>query len=207
MKPEDVLRYSFNQDAHRNPPQSTKIALRDAYYLLVNVEEHPEIIPFAFDYSARQLQGGAEKFVKLASPSDRIGWSEQILSLANPIAERGKEFAYSLLGLPADQARRTVLHFYRQYMPMALVDGCWLQTGARVSTAHTAIGAVITGLYQHQVRAFVSDPGRHFIGDYTAAIARVAGEAEEVSTRTFSERDEFARASSSFGPSNVSLLK
>ncbi|MEP9387751.1 iron-containing redox enzyme family protein [Mesorhizobium sp. KR9-304] len=193
MNAQDALKYSFNQDALANAPKLTKITLQKAYYLLVNVEEHPEILPLAFDIVSRNFdEQRADRLGIHKAPADHVDWKGQVTALAKSISEIGTDFTYSIEGLPSDQSRRQIMHFYRHYMPMALVDGCWLQTGARVSTAHTRIGAIITGLYQHQVRAFVADPGRHFVNDYKAAFSRIAGTIEDVSTRSFSERSEFA---------------
>ncbi|CAN7513441.1 iron-containing redox enzyme family protein [Mesorhizobium caraganae] len=185
------LRYSFNRDAP-NKPEPMKLTVRRAYHLLVNVDEHPEIIPFAFDVVARQFESGGGSFEDFPPQGGRVEWKLQALALAETISKRRKDFTPHLDSVSRDQRRREIMHFYQHYMPMALVDGCWLQTGARVSTAHTKIGAVITGLYQHQVRAFVADPGRHFVNDYKGAFARIAGDIEEVSTLSFSERSEFS---------------
>src|SRR6185436_4324315 len=74
-------------------------------------------------------------------------------------------------------------------------DGCWLQCGLRVATAHTRVGSLLIGLYQHQVRAFVADPGRHFVADYRAVYGRLGAPIEEVSSRSFADRPDFREAS------------
>ena len=188
----DFLHYSFNQDALANAPVVTKINPEKAFYLLVNVEEHPEIIPFAFDLVTRHLQVETAKSDAITGSADPVDYRAHLQAMVASSQQAEGKLANHIREPSSTPDRYKALHFYLQYMPMALVDGCWLQTGSRVSTAHTTIGAVITGLYQHQVRAFVADPGRHFINDYKAAFARVGGEIEDVSTRTFSERDEFA---------------
>ena len=184
------LRYSFNHDGP-NEPEPMKLTMRRAYNLLVNVEEHPEIIPFAFDVVAQQFEITGDDLRELRPMGHRAEWKLQALALTQTISKRRKDPTPHFDSVLLDQGRREVMHFYQQYMPMALVDGCWLQTAGRVPTAHTRIGAAITGLYQHQLRAFVADPGRHFVNDYKRAFARIAGDIEEVSTRSFSERSEF----------------
>lgn len=107
---------------------------------------------------------------------------------------RGR-FAHPWRMSTSDLSRRQVLHYFVQYMPAAFVDGCWLQCGLRVATAHTQTGALLTGLYQHQVRAFVDDPGRHFVADYRVVYGRLGSSLEEVSSRSFAERANFLESS------------
>jgi hypothetical protein len=82
-----------------------------------------------------------------------------------------------------------------QYMPTALVDGCWLQGGVKVAIAHTPTGALLTGLYQHQVRAFVADPGPNFVPEYRATYRRLGGSLEELASQSFAECSDFAEVS------------
>jgi hypothetical protein len=89
-------------------------------------------------------------------------------------------------------ARRQILHYFTQYAPTALVDGCWLQCGLRVATAHTRSGAALTAMYVHQVRACDDDPGRHFVADYRQVWSRLGAPLEEVSSRSLVERHDLA---------------
>lgn len=192
----EPLNYSFNQEKWSNKPLMQEIPLQKAYFLLVNVEEHPEILPFAFDLSTSHLASVEKHF---DTPEFSVWQPDEgklrLQALTQAIATKGKGLDYKVKNLAPVEARRTAAHYFLQYMPMALVDGCWLQTGARVATAHTVAGAIVTGLYQHQVRAFVADPGRHFVNDYKDAFARVGGELGDVSSLSFANRPEFADAS------------
>jgi hypothetical protein len=187
------LKHTFNVDNQLSAAVAGEITIRKAFYFLVNVEEHPEVLPLAYDTVVKEFQGGGgELGMQLPQSSGNSSISERIDALVTLIAGVGMEFIAPWRLSKSDLTRRWVMHFYNQYMPMALVDGCWLQAGARVATAHTKIGATITGLYQHQVRAFVADPGRHFVGDYRAAYVRLGGPIDEVSTHSFSERPDTA---------------
>jgi hypothetical protein len=145
-------------------PSPTRLSYRDVYYHLVNVEEHPEVLPLAYDMVVQRLDAAAGGVTDLPGRPTSLGEMPACLTevLGRLTDWRGR-FAHPWRQASEGLTRRQVLHYFVQYMPTAFVDGCWLQCGLRVSTAHTLAGALVTGLYQHQVRAFVADPGRHFV--------------------------------------------
>lgn len=187
------LKYTFNLKNQLNRAIVDKITIRNAFYFLVNVEEYPEVLPLAYDTVVKELQtNGSELDMQLLQSTRKSNNSERIDALVTLMAGIGKEFMPPWRPSTPELRRSRMMHFFTQYSPTALVDGCWLQAGARVATAHTKIGATITGLYQHQVRAFVADPGRHFVSDYRAASARLGRPIDDVSTHSFCEHPDIA---------------
>lgn len=171
----------------------TRLSYRKAYYHLVNVEEHPEVLPLAYDVVEQRLRAaGPWPGSAPATAVDIPMCLDEVL--ARVVVQRG-DLARPWRRESEDLTRRQVLHYFVQYMPTAFVDGCWLQCGLRVSTAHTATGASLTGLYQHQVRAFVADPGRHFVADYRAVYDRLGAPLEDVSSHSFADRHDFLETS------------
>lgn len=177
-------------------PTPKRLGYRRVYYFLVNVEEHPEVLPLAYDLVTTRLRDAAAACTFApavpASPADAPA---RLTELLDRVAEGRGRFSRPWRQATADLTRRQVLHYFVQYMPTAFVDGCWLQCGLRVSTAHTQVGSSLTGLYQHQVRAFVADPGRHFVADYRDVYTRLGSPVEEVSSHSFAERSDFLEAS------------
>jgi hypothetical protein len=166
--------------------------LRKTYYYLVNIEEHPEVLPLAFDLVAERLDAVAGSGDGLSdSPATFSEATASLSQVLDRLAESASRFSRPWEPAAEDPARRRVLHTFIQYLPTALVDGCWLQGGLRVAMAHTRAGASLTGLYQHQVRAFVADPGRHFVADYREVYARLGAPLEEVSSHSFIDRPDF----------------
>src|SRR5262245_29751893 len=184
-------------DAEGDPslaPVPTRLSYRKAYYHLVNVEEHPEVLPLAYDVVVKRLNHAKTNQRQSATPASLGEVPAGLTELLNGLTQLSVTFAHPWRTAPGDLRRRQVLHYFVQYMPTAFVDGSWLQCGLRVATAHTKPGALLTGLYQHQVRAFVADPGRHFVADYRAVYDRLGAPIEEVSSRSFSERPDFREA-------------
>jgi len=172
------------------------LSYRKAYYYLVNAEEHPEVLPLAYDLVASRLRLPRPEFLGVVTAPTSQAEAQTCLSgLLMVLGQRATQFSRPWRMSTADLTRRQVLHYFVQYMPTAFVDGCWLQCGLRVSTAHTRAGASMTGLYQHQVRAFVADPGRHFVADYRAAYGRLGSPLEEISSHSFAERADFLEES------------
>lgn len=188
------LALSFNEPDAAMAPAPLRLRCRDAFYHLVNVEEHPEVLPLAYDVVLQRLNGRPT-----SEPASRLtalaGESEAALpSLLERLTQLSAGYSSPWRQASDDLTRRQALHYFMQYMPTALVDGCWLQRGLHVSTAHTLIGASLTALYAHQVRAYVEDPVRHFVADYRAAYERLGAPVEEVSSHSFAERPDFLEA-------------
>ena len=177
-------------------PKPTRLPARDLYYLLVNVEEHPEVLPMALDLVAARLQDVAGQAVAVPPQTGQEAAASLDAALA-PLqqAARQRSLAWREQAPTAELKRRRLLHGLTQFAPTAWVDGCWLQGGMRVAIAHTAFGASLAGLYQHQLHAFVADTGSHFIADYRAACARLGGPVEDVAARSFVERADLADSS------------
>src|SRR6185503_1068733 len=135
--------------------------------------------------------GLVERSLASAARSGELRDVKSLAVLEEWLAARGGESAPPWRHAAPELNRRRILHFFMQFMPTAFVDGCWLQCGLRVAIAHTPAGASLTALYAHQVRAYLADPGRHFVADYRAAYARVAAPMEEVSSHSFAERADF----------------
>src|SRR3954466_6250673 len=145
----DLLAPSF--DAGGDPslaPRPTRLSYREAYYHLVNVEEHPEVLPLAFDLVVKRLSlAEANQWQSPTPPALLSDVPANLTEVLDRLTRLSATFAHPWRTAPGDLLRRQVLHYFVQYMPTAQVDGCWLQCGLRVATAHTQAGALLTGLY------------------------------------------------------------
>lgn len=192
----EALRPSFDRGDGAIAPRPTRLSYRKAYYHLVNVEEHPEVLPLAYDLVTARLDGSPELLAgHAAPPASAAEVPDRLAALLELVSGWRRPYSRPWRKPTEERTRRQVLHYFTQYLPTALVDGCWLQCGLRVSTAHTRVGSALTGLYQHQVRAFVADPGRHFVADYRAVYSRLGSPLEEVSSYSLAERPDFRESS------------
>jgi Iron-containing redox enzyme len=174
------------------PANTTRIGLREMYYYLVNIDEHPEIVPLAYDFVAARLNASAR-----FAPDDSAipATFNQASDCLNEVLGLLSETSYRWSRpwqVQEEVSRRKVFHYFLQYLPIVLVDGCWLQSGLRVSLAHTPLGASLTGLYQHQVRAVAGEPSSQFVEDYRAVHNRLAGPLEELASRSFINRADLS---------------
>lgn len=147
-------------------------SFRDAYHYLVNIDEYPEALSLAHEIIRDELNAIDSAAAAPGAPDRATPWTQT----------------------DGGQTRRQVLHYFTQYAPTALVDGCWLQCGLRVATAHTRSGAALTAMYVHQVRACGTDPRRHFVADYRDVWARLGAPLEEVSSRSLVDRFDLSDA-------------
>jgi hypothetical protein len=188
----DGLALSFNASA-RFAPQATRFTTRDAFYHLVNVEEHPELLPLWYDHATSRLaDAGPTSGARAPQEGD---WETQLGVELDRVAAPQAGAASPWRHTSDDLTRRQVLFYYLQFLPTALVDGCWLQCGLKVSSAHTPVGAALTKLYAHHLRVLVADPGRHYVGEYRNAYSRLGSPLEEVSSRSFADRTDIVDSS------------
>jgi hypothetical protein len=186
----------FASDGAVSAASPTRLGSRQAYYYLVNIEEHPEALPLAYDIVVNRLQALRHSTGLFDDhEGHRLDDPARLTEILRQLTAIGSRFSRPWRSSSEDLTRRQVLHYFVQYMPAAFVDGCWLQGGLRVATAHTGIGASLTGLYQHQLRAFVADTGRHFVADYHAAYSRLGSPVEDVSSHSFAQRSDFQESS------------
>ena len=166
---------------------------REAYHRLVNVDEYPEVLPLARALAAEALEADHGACL----PDDPTGPTADAGAL--DVALDGVRGWASRFRHPWQQAedavtRRQVRHWLVQYSPAALVDGCWLQGSLRVASAHTAVGARLTGLYAHQTRAFGADHGRHLVTALRDVHARLGVPLAQVSSRSLVARADLLDA-------------
>ena len=186
------------RDGTAPAPSLLSQGLREAFYCLVNAEEHPEILPSANIFVSTRLSAAETNPPSVPAPhnADDVGAQlEQVLSRLG--AQRclyAKPWRSPASAQSREMYRSHLLHHFVQYMPTALVDGCWLQGGLRVATAHTELGASLAGMYQQQVRAFVADTGRHFVPDFRAVHSRVSAHSDDVASHSFAERVDLLEA-------------
>ena len=188
--PERGLQLSYESGDPSLDPKPRPIGPREAYYHLVNIDEYPEVLPLAralatehlgeVDQGNAHVPAGMTAFVEKSSSLDAV---------LDGLTTWSQRYSRPWQRSDADLTRRQVFHWFLQYIPTALVDGCWLQCALGVSTAHTSLGARFTGMYAHQVRAHIADPGRHFVSDYRGVYERLGAPLEEVSSHSLVERE------------------
>jgi hypothetical protein len=174
------------------PKDSIRITTREAFYYLVNVEEHPELLPLWHQLTSARLSSTGSSLPPVPRDGD---WAAALGAALGTLTAQHPSSHAPWRHDSEDLTRRQVLFYYLQFLPTALVDGCWLQCGLKVSTAHTPIGGALTRLYAHHLRVLVADPGRHYVGEYRAAFARLGSPLEEVSSRSFADRSDILDAS------------
>jgi heme oxygenase-like protein len=191
----DGITPSIAAERSDSAPAPIQLTYREAYYHLVNVEEHPEILPLAHELVTAHLRRPPVAAGLIGELSGLHGDPENGLSAAVDRLAGSRAGSRPWASDNEDLNRRRVMHYFVQYMPTAFVDGCWLQCGLRVSTAHTLAGSLMTEMYAHQVGAFIEDPARHFVADYRSAYERLGAPIEEIASRSFAERHDFLESS------------
>lgn len=172
------------------------IGPRLAFHGLTNSDEYPEVLSIALNHVSDRLQGFVSSPERVPADlrrfsGDRTQMSQALAALSDLGAQNTSPWTHS----DSAVARRRVVHYLQQFLPTALVDGCWLQGMLRVATVHTHVGAMLAAAYAEHVQAFIDDPEEHFVCEYRDVSRRLGMPVYDVCARSFSERDEFLDSS------------
>ena len=118
---------------------------RYLYYCLINVDEHYDVLPRAYEY----LETAINRIVSVGeAPND----AKLIL---NSTVDMSQSFWSKIDELVPSNGLSDVqrLYWWRQLAPMGLVDGCLLQNGSIAATSDSPISAELLGLYTHELGA------------------------------------------------------
>ena len=118
-------------------PQEQPVSVRSAFYLLANIDEHPEVLPMAYDIAMEHVPRTQEQQdipADLKALRDNPNSLPQFMEWMN---QRRADHQQPWHNSDAATSRRLVMHYLTQYAPTALVDGCWLQCVLRVAIAHS----------------------------------------------------------------------
>ena len=95
----DGLNYSFNLDNKPCQPTVAELSLAKAFFSLVNVEEHPEILPFAFDVVASQLKVNSSEYdLHLPEATEKVEPRKKFEALKNILLTKSKYFDHPWRG-------------------------------------------------------------------------------------------------------------
>ncbi len=182
------IELSFDSGDVSVDPTRKVSSLRSAYHYLVNIDEYPEVVPLAQDVVCGHIHAVSTSSDELLGKLGAFQ-GDDAKNLPNIVAYLGalsEEYARPWEKVSSSNA---VEHFFRQYTPTALVDGCWLRGGVRVPLAHTNVGARLTHLYAHTVRPH--EACGHYTKAYHELFQRIGGSLEAVTSRGFVERQDF----------------
>ena len=116
---------------------------RHLYYYLLNIVEHPEVLPTAMEIVKNHLNHTVTATSHLPDELSFFGFSHE--DFANRLAtirrwrvERLDVVSSELGKLNKDQCADLLL----QYAPTALLDGCWLQNASTTSTSNISCSSL-----------------------------------------------------------------
>ena len=116
---------------------------RQVFHYLANADEYPAALTVAHEIVLQQLRAprtvNGDRDPRLGSLR-KLG-TDEVTGYLREQARIGRSRPPPWRSAPAGWIRSSRDHFFTQFLPAALVDGCWLQGMLRVSTAHTDTGA------------------------------------------------------------------
>ncbi len=136
-------------------PMPEHLGHRTTFHRLSNLDDRPESIALAYQIVQEQLQKAGKETQGIPVVLARSGGGPDSLP---SIIEALKALAnYKVPGRNGDHgetAKACILHYARQFAPIALTDGGSLRRAAAVPISHTEVGAKLTGLFEHAVSAY-----------------------------------------------------
>jgi hypothetical protein len=169
-------------------PVRTAMDLRTVYDYLVDAEEHPDVLPLAYELVRDRLTTSETRSAGSTLPGAVDDIDGALGHLVGRLIESQPRLLHPWRQPSDDLTRRQSLHYFVHFLPTAMVDGCWLQGGLRVSLAHTSFGACLTRLYVHHVRASRGESSPHVVTAYRTTFARLAAPLEDRLAQPFVSR-------------------
>lgn len=106
---------SFNTNVGPFPPGRKRLSFRKAYYYLVNIEEHPQILPLAYDAVEQRLNSTTIDWGALSSPAESIAdVTDRLPRIVELLAERRGKLAEPWKLATGDLERSRLAHYFSQ---------------------------------------------------------------------------------------------
>ncbi|MSR58728.1 MAG: hypothetical protein EXS05_13925, partial [Planctomycetaceae bacterium] len=136
--PESIRRYS------RKP-------LGDLYYHLLNIEQFPDVRPFAKHFATRWLRLAGRGLMRGKRPIPFEPYLHQALDKWLETQHTSQVASYLENSGNPVPSREQLIQSSIQQAPMILIDGAWIQNAANACTSHTAVGSKLFHIYFDEV--------------------------------------------------------
>lgn len=165
------------------------VSPRSSFYLLTNVDEHPEALSIANSIITEHIEE-AEEFLVHASKSEWIEQAPQSLPDLIAILDRFRSMHVTTWHESIEElSQPLVKHSLTQFAPTALLVGCWLQNVLRAPMAATSTGAMLAKIYKYQQQKIYEE--NNFVSEYQEVHRLLAFTLPDVSSRSFADNPLF----------------
>lgn len=175
----------------QSQPAST--SPRSVFYLLTNIDEHPEVLSLANSIVSGKIREASELEV-LSAHADSIRQDTAALPELLAILDSSRfqqdvpwHGSGGRIEMPVVKSALT------QYAPTALLSGCWLQGVLRVAMAATPEGSRLAKIYHRQLQRCCN--GKYFINEYQELHRQLVFPLPDISSGAFAEIDAFRESS------------
>ncbi|MBS0265140.1 MAG: iron-containing redox enzyme family protein [Planctomycetes bacterium] len=162
----------------------SRMPLGDVYYYLLNIEQFPDVRPFAKYFATRWLTLAGRKLTTGKRPLPFAPYRHQALDKWLDDQHSAQVASYH----PTDEqdlpSRDQLIESSIQQAPMILIDGAWIQHAAGASTSHTPVGSKLFHIYVDEVGN--GDATMNHPNVYRELLAQMGIELPEFATLEFS---------------------
>jgi hypothetical protein len=125
--------------------------LGDIYHYLLNVEDYPDVRPFARQFATLWLAKAGRGLHKGNLPIPFEPYRHQALDAWLDAQSSRQIDSYQHSDGPPAQTKEDLIDSTIQLAPMIFIDGAWIQHASNASSSHTRIGSKLFHIYIDEV--------------------------------------------------------
>lgn len=189
------MHIAFGKNAHAHLQHYVGMPERDLYYYLINVDEFPTVLPAALERVNRQLE---QAYTLLAAKDKLPPLLHAFDYTPHALNERLDKLHQAIFPPDPQEQPRTPLtsqqlhYVLRQYAPLALIDGCWLQNISLAANNHTHINTRLFHIYADKIGD--GDTSKHYGKQYQNLLQSAQLYLPEANARLFSTHPDIGDA-------------
>ncbi|OQX16370.1 MAG: hypothetical protein BWK73_04015 [Thiothrix lacustris] len=180
---------SLGKHAERYRQHYAALPQRELFYYLINEDEFPSVWPWAQQWVETHLQQARDWLASPDTVPSRLQvftYSPEAFHERLAVLHQHQLALAPLLDKPLSTEQ---LHdVLKQYAPVALVDGCWLQNISTAATNHTAPVARLFQIYADRIGD--GDTAKHYGKQYQELLRSARINLPDANTRLFSLNKE-----------------
>ncbi|AXV79317.1 hypothetical protein CJO79_20420 (plasmid) [Ralstonia solanacearum] len=169
-----------------------RLPVREMYYRLLNLEQHPQIRQAATEFCNNWLARSARGMFKGSNALPFDAYSHRALRDWFEARAAAQVQSYAADAEPTDKSRDDVIDEALQLCPMILIDGAWLQRWTNAGLVDSPIGALLYKILSDEIGN--GDTALNHPNIYRALMAQMGVDLPDFRSREFAAFARFTDA-------------
>lgn len=179
----DGVMHLKSEFVRRSKENFRKHSVREIYHCLLNIEQYPEILPYAEQFAYNRLSRSMAALNCHIRPIPSQHYSPEILENWVSTQHREQVNAYQSLKGEPSITKEAFIDSSVQLAPLILIDGAWLQGMLTQNCIHSEYGRILFQILYEE--AGEGDATRHHANVYRELLHEMGIKPPAIETREF----------------------